>query len=319
MKKLILISIILSLFSCREEPVKIINALLYQDTSLPVLLDMKSLDERSVELVFSKPISMIFSKSPDNNLSKAINYNNSIKLSFEKDLPLEREHVIYLSVKDKSQNILSLSIGIRGKNSNIPCIVINEFLSKGTETQPNRIEFEVRKSGNLSGLYLCDAIKGYEKFNYTFPNIDVYKGQYIILYINNIPNSEFNTISNNKNIVYLEAKSEVSFQSTNGMCILYDTKMGEGNILDSLVYISNTASTYSNFGKMELEKSYEYLLDIGAWVGEPVDTEKATSTRTVCRYSYTKDDTNSRYDFYIADTRTSSFGYRNPNIEFITE
>lgn len=315
MKQLIILLILL-LTSCTPTPKEVINCLLNSDNTLPQLLNIKSISENKVEFIFSEQVQVLSYQSGDNKVTNCIKNGNKLQLIFKENLPITHEYPIHLAVQDKAQNTLSLAVGIRGKNTNIPELVINEFLSRGTETQPNRIELEARSSGNLSGLCIRNAVTNYESICYSFPNLEIIKGQYIVIYINSSPNSEVRKLLESKNVIILEAKLKEGFPQANGMCLLYDTPLGEGTVLDALVYISNTATTFSKFGKAELEKSYNYLIKEGYWTGEPINSEKATSTRTICRRAQNDYDTNSAFDFYIAETRTSSFGEQNTNIEY---
>ncbi len=318
MKQILLILLtIFFLTGCEIQPKKLVNAVLYQDSTLPVLEDIVSLDEKKIQLVFSEPVKVTSFVSPDNKVRDVIEAENKVTFIFENILPINREIPLTLCTKDKGENALSLTIGITGRNPDIPRIVINEFLAKGTDTQPNRIEFECQSYGNLAGLYLTDNIKGLGTQSYEFPNIEVRKGQYIVLYTDSKPSSDvINDLVSNNTIV-LVADLNISFPSNNGICILYDTKLGKGKILDCIVYTSNTASTYSGFGKKDLESGFKALQDKGDWVGDPINAEKCTSTRTICRYMGKGEDTNSAFDFYIADTRKSSFGRPNTNEEYL--
>ncbi len=316
MKQIFLLMLTAIVIGCEVPPASLINSLIFSDTTIPQLEDIYSLDEKKVVLTFSEPVTNFSYISNDNKITNVIESENKMTLLFENNLPIDTETIISLCVKDSSNNALSLTIGVKGKNPNIPLIVINEFLSRGTDTQPNRIEFECHSDGNLAGLYLTNNVKGLETLSFVFPNIDVYKGQYIVLYVNSKPNSDVKNELLSNNVVVLEANLETSFPTTNGMCILYDTKVGNGNILDCIVYISNTASTYSGFGSKEIEQGYNKLVNSGDWFGNAINAEKCTSTRTICRYSGNRSDSNSAFDFYIADTRTSSFGSVNTNKEY---
>jgi hypothetical protein len=307
---------LLLLISCSGGPLLIHDSLLNGDVSLPCLVDTRSLDERNVELVFSEPVSILWIRSANNPVTESGEEGCRIRLRFSKALPILYEEIIRLAVRDEGGNTASLALGVRGCNPHIPNLLITEFLSRGTETQPNRIEFEALTSGSLSGLYLADGAKGYENFSYVFPDEEVQRGQYIVIYINSTPTSDEFERLESRNVLVLNAKCEKSFPQYNGMCVLYDTKLGMGRIIDALVYNSNTATTFGGWGNEDAEKSYNALLAANAWTGPAVDSEKATSTRTLCRYSGKTDDTDSAFDFYIAETRTSSFGERNKDIVY---
>lgn len=305
------------LSSCEVQPKKLFNAVIYQDSSLPVLEDIVSLDEKKIQLIFSEPVTVTSYVSKENKVKQVIESENKVTFLFETALPINKEIALSLCAKDKGENALSLTIGITGKNPDIPRIVINEFLAKGTDTQPNRIEFECQSFGNLAGLFLTNNVKGLGTLSYEFPSIEVRKGQYVVLYIDSKPSSDVKNDLESNNVVVLEANLNSSFPSTNGLCILYDTKLGKGKILDCIAYVSNTASTYSGFGKKELEQGFKVLTDNGDWFGDPINAEKSTSTRTICRYMGKGEDTNTAFDFYIANTRCSSFGRPNTNEEYM--
>ena len=86
---------------------------------------------------------------------------------------------LFIRVSDKAYNSTAVRMKLCGRNEEIPELYINEFSSRGTETQPDRIELEVHTKGNTEGLCVMDGTKGYENYSYILPSIDVKVGDYI--------------------------------------------------------------------------------------------------------------------------------------------
>lgn len=313
MKYIAILMILFSLLtSCTDSPsINIINSLTSFDIDPPILKEISSTSVYDFTLTFSESIKVKRIKINDNEVNKYSIINNKLFIKTSKSVPILKGNTSEITVSDYAGNLSHYKLQLYGKNTSIPKVKINELLTRGTDTQPERIELEVQTNGNIEGLYLSVGSKDNSNTGFILPNIDVNRGDFIVIYWNTIPKSELNT----PNCYYLYAKQDSALPSNNGVIVLYDSKMGNGEILDALVYSDFNSTTHGGFGNKSTLDSVNQIKDEFEWFGDPVDSTYMTSTRTICRYS-NRADTNTSDDFYICDTRNSSFGLPNNNKEY---
>ena len=209
--------------SCKitEQGVKILGG----DYLPPVLNDFVLLDEKTLQLEFSEKVEVtgyVAAKVTDElfdseehsqtfDLSPAIERASGIygsvacnvtkdesgclvKVSFEEEMEIGQAYEFYAEVRDFTGNSLTLALPFAGFNSRVPELMITEVQ---TETASQRsgekkdgtyrneyVELLVLKEGNLAGLELCSAYDGEAK-KYSFPPIDVKKGEIFVVHMRN--------------------------------------------------------------------------------------------------------------------------------------
>ena len=209
--------------SCKitEQGVKILGG----DYLPPVLNDFVLLDEKTLQLEFSEKVEVtgyVAAKVTDElfdseehsqtfDLSPAIERASGsygyvasnvtqdesgclVKVSFEEEMEIGQAYEFYAEVRDFTGNSLTLALPFAGFNSRVPELMITEVQ---TETASQRssekkdgtyrneyVELLVLKEGNLAGLELCSAYDGEAK-KYSFPPIDVKKGEIFVVHMRN--------------------------------------------------------------------------------------------------------------------------------------
>lgn len=308
---IIFLLILLSLIGCQSQELEeIFNMICANDKTLPCLLSLNVESTKSASAQFDEDIRVV--KVTLDNESQQYKYLSSsrIQIIFNNPISVSEAKELYLIVEDLKGNTSSFIFSVSGKNERIPNIKITEYSSKGTDTQPDRIELLAYTSGNVEGIYCANGTKGNETYGFTLPSIDVKRGDYIVIYWNAVPDKS-SFINNTNNTSYLiPANSSTKLATNNGCFVLYDTISGSGEILDAIVYSDKEATTYSGFGNANVEKSYNELVSEFEWIDEPIYSKHTTSTRTINRYNGS-DDTNRNIDFYICDTKCLSFGNSN--------
>ena len=309
--------ILLSLIGCQSQELgDIFNMLSANDKTLPCLLSLNVESTNSASVQFDEDIVVVKATLDGEKLQYKKLSSSKLQLTFPKPLSVSEAKELYLIVEDLHGNSSSFIFTISGRNDRIPNIKITEFSSKGTPTQPDRIELLAYTEGNTEGIYCANGTKGNETFGFTLPSIDVKRGDYIVIYWSSKPEKESFTNNTGNTTYQIEAKSDVKLATNNGCFVLYDTISGNGEILDALVYSDNEATTYSGFGNAKVEKSYKELVADFEWIDEPVYSKHTTSTRTINRFNGT-DDTNRNIDFYICDTKCLTFGNSNNEKKYI--
>ena len=293
----------------------IINSLFSNDRVLPSLTRQESLSMDEILLEFSKPIEVEEISIDGTDAPYIYRNETTVVVTSPQKLSIAEECKLFIRVRDSSFNSTAFSLRLRGKNDRIPTFVLNEFSSKGTSTQPDRIELEIHSSGNLEGICLMDGTKGNENFSYSLPSIEVQKGDYVVIYWDHEVDDEIVENSDGSQTVILFADSSTSLATNNGAFVIYDTVSGDGNVLDALVYTNGESTTYSGFGSKSVEASYNELCASFEWIGEAFNSKYSTSTRTVSRW-IGKKDTNTAADFYITVTKGETFGRMNSSAEY---
>ncbi len=320
MKK-ILLSVVtfLSLIACQsEEPLNIFNLFSDRDRELPYLVTMKSSDTDTVTLLFSEEVRVKKALCEENNPTYTMTMPDTVKLSFPSPLPVGDAKELYIVVSDRAGNTTSMILSVSGKNDRIPVLKITEFSSKGTDTQPDRIEIQAYSAGSTEGVYIADGSKGNESHGFILPHLELRRGDYLVIWWDTVPDKTTYTNKSSRTVYNIAAGASKGLATNNGAIVMYDTKSGDGEVLDCVIYTDGQSTTYSGFGSSAAEKTYNTLTASFDWIGEAFNSKLATSTRTVNRYNGS-DDTNRAEDFYICTTRGISFGESNTEAVYIQE
>ena len=297
MRKILFLFLSILLVSCQNPDLaRIVNSMLTQDRTLPQLRSTFTQDMKTVVLTFSEEITV-----EDATI-------DGQKADWSQSQPAS----VTIHCKD------AFIINLFGRNTRLPDVVINEFSSKGTATQPDRIELEIRSDGNIEGLTLADGTEGNETHLYIMPDIDVMRGDYIVVYWDLEGQTETETLPSGSRIIHVYAGSDEGLSTNNGCFVMKANANSTDEILDCLVYSSGESTSHGGFGSSRIEASYKDLTGSYDWIGEPVNSHYTTSTRTINR-RLGKDDTNTKDDFYICQTRGQTFGYMNSSKEYIPE
>ena len=295
-----------------------INAMLHMDHQVPVLEELSVLDRHDVTLTFNEEVEVLAASFDGLEAEAWPAAPGVIQVHSSDELPLSHAAQLFISVRDKAWNSSALSIPVSGRNNDIPSLVINEFSSKGTETQPDRIELEIRGEGNLEGICVMDGTKGNEKHSFILPDIDVERGDYVVIWWDSVPDEEVQENDDGSTVFNLAASSKEGLATNNGVFVVYRTPSGDDDVIDALVYTNGESTSYSGFGSARVEASYNGLTASFDWMGPAFNSRHSTSTRTVSRRNI-RMDTDSASDFYITVTRGQTFGRMNSSAEYVPE
>lgn len=308
--------ILLFLSSCPIEKIDYLEVPPPSSSTLPVLTTYELVDNLRVQLYFDREVyirEVIFEK-------ERLSFSRMPASYFSIILPEKLEEgekaSFRVSVSSRTGTSSSrFSLPLTGTNPYQADFLITEVSVKGTDTSPDRIELYALCPGTTGAITVTDAKLGLEDLCYTLPSFRVEKGDIIVIYIDKSHNGQDKEYNGMGMTYYLEAEEEEGLLSTNGSVLLYSHTNGKGKLLDAMIYRKSDTQSASGFGNNKTEKTMEYLEAAGAWSGEVLESDKTTSTRTFCRY-YPYSDTNTEEDWYLSDTRTSSFGYVNSNQEY---
>ncbi|MCF0238354.1 MAG: hypothetical protein HUK24_07115 [Sphaerochaetaceae bacterium] len=291
--------------ACTQSPkvYEIINVFEARDSKPPVLLGIKSISSDLIRIDFDEEIT-IYEKSflP----LAARSDGKSVFVNLSKTLKPGEKETITGRVQDRVGNTTGFSCTTWGYNELLPKTLINEFTTKGTEKSPDRTELLVLEDGNMAGMALYGGTPEDNDVVYIFDDISVFEGTFVtIWWCSQLPSN----IQNSPNSINLCANTEQDLASNNGVLVLCDSPSPGAKVLDAALYSSNTQSN-NGFGTKNAWDRACWVMDNGAWVGEPIYSKDSTATRSMSRNLGHKD-TDAVDDWYITVTSGSTFGGEN--------
>lgn len=301
MKRIFLfLFIVLFLSSCTPSTEGIISHLSY-DTSLPILLEYKQLDNSHYSLTFNENVEILETLYDKKNIYSGV-VSSSFVITFPTPLKAGDEKELFITVKKDNGNTLRCVFKLYGRNENIPRMLINELSIKGTDTSPDRIELLVLEDGNTMGISIRDNI---DENGYILPSIDVKSGDLIVISWNKTTSKEHTEKLENENTAYfLNSNMGNTLISTSGGIVL--SEYLDGKIIDAVIYSTNS----DDFSNEKAEKIASYIYENQEWDGVPLDSTNVTSSRVFARFP-TEVDENCKEDWFITAARKSTFGEYN--------
>lgn len=194
------------------------------DYETPVLESVQVLDELTLEIKFSKPVSLsdvvispVIAGVSDSSLhSKTEKLSGSLaaasgeygRLETEYEYSEDRKKVIFTFlenteigrtyevfgvVKDETGNSLTFCAPFTGFNAEVPKIIMTEIQAKyakaslktGVVYRSEYVEFLALSDGNLAGIELISASDGESK-KFEFPPMEVTRGQIFVVHLRTI-------------------------------------------------------------------------------------------------------------------------------------
>ncbi|MFA5468470.1 MAG: hypothetical protein WC224_05375 [Sphaerochaetaceae bacterium] len=294
-----------------QSPPELVNALMGKDPQGPLLIEGKATEERKVTFTFDK---LIFAEKAafkvaqvGNAIESLLPLDNTLILTLEQALRPGERTLIEGRVRDASGNTLSFQSNIWGYNAHLPRLLLNEFTTKGSGNNPDRVELLALSDGNLAGLTLYDGVADECDSAVILPPFNVIEGDYIVV--------QYTQELSGKHPIEFYG-GEVGLGSNNGLITLYDSP--GGSLLDVVVYSNRTSDSdtnYAGWGTSKVFKRVKALESSGKWLPLPLKPEGAvksadsTATRSFCRWE--KQDTDTKDDWYIVPTGKASFGSPN--------
>ena len=311
-------SILLALFlfiatgcGCNHASPTVTDLFSMQDCTPPVLLSAAAINPSTLFFQFDEPIEETTCTINANGkaVTEYLCNGKNLTVSLSNPMALATFCTIEGRVEDKKGNSCRFTTDVWAKNTRRANILINEFTTKGTESNPDRVELLVTKGGNLAGITIANGIG----VNYTdrciLPDKTVYQGNYIV-------------VSFQKGIVQEAfcSENQEGLSGNNGCIVVAETPQFDSPLLDAVLYGNLTTTTFNGFGSAALEKSAQSLCQCGQWdtvlATGSIDSTHGTSTRSLCREK--ERDTNTYHDWYIAATRQATFGARNSEEHYET-
>lgn len=237
-------------------------------------------------------------------------------LTFSEDFTCDTTYLLYAVVEDEHGNSLSFSSDFTGYNDNLPEIVLNEVRTEWSKPKPEYIELYVLEDGNLGGLFI-EVYYSTKVNTYTFPAVDVHKGEYIVLHMRSVDEAAFDetdaldacsapdSCPNARDFWY---QSDAKAIGKTGVILLKER--GNGPLLDALLYAESSKTTWPR-DEMKAAAQAAYMAGIWEDGDEPIHavcSDKCTATRTISRQDYSAEGASS---WIVVATSSATPGAQN--------
>lgn len=301
------------------------------DITPPKIECIETTSENTLSIVCNEPVSLDINNTIPEDTNIGIkefeSQENSILIKFTRDLKPGVEYIGEFKIADSNGNSLTFISKYYGFNRELPEILINEFIVKGSNTNPNKIELLVTKSGNMAGITLFNGTKNSFDYFFTFPEFYVNKGEYIVVRTisdkYSKPFIEIDDLNINNDSKFIDNVRDLrinnfKLSSTNGVISIYNNPFGQ--IIDCVVYTQNSNDETKNNRNFGLNKTVIRIDEVGeskSWISEnglifpsdAINTSDSTTTRSLNRIN--EQDTDSNSDWKTVATKEATFGFPN--------
>ncbi len=325
-----LASLLLLLVSC--SPLIDYRQLLERDMQPPAFLGIDVESPETVHILFSEKISAddedtFIVPEPPSYTSTA--EGSQVTLTFADKLVSGEAYKIKTTVKDSSGNTMTLIQTFYGYNPDIPQVVINEFTTQGSSSNPDRVEIAVLSEGNTAGMVLYEGIDTDWSQRKVFPPLSVVSGDFIVVHFKSTGDpGEIDERTSKTESGGIRAADDAwdfwveggtGLSGNNGTVSLFTAPYGP--FIDGVLYSNRTSESdenYRGFGSSHVMIEADRLQELSGWESagsliapeDSINPDDSTATRSMCRSSGSID-TNQKSDWHIVPTSTSSFGQKN--------
>lgn len=239
------------------------------------------------------------------SISVEIQYDESGKIvdvKLSERMEIGKKYELYGVVKDDVGNTLTFSAPFVGFNENVPNIIMTEIQSESVSSQNSKekengtyrlefIEFLALTDGNLSGLEILSGYDGETK-KYSFPCVEVQKGEVFTVHLRNKGNGCVNEIGENVDLAFssycgnevrdLWAEEESTVLGNKTDVIVLRNAIS-GQILDGVMYRAEDVTEWSK----NMEEYAFWLSKAGIYKSNSTEeasvTTGLTGTKTFMR------------------------------------
>ena len=281
-----------------EDELALVNVFLDKDSKPPVLLAVNSIASSIVRLDFDEQVK-VYGKSFSPFSARAD--GKSVYVTLNSSLKGGTRSQLTGRVQDFYGNTTGLELSVWGYNPDLPKVVINEFVSKGTDDNPDRVELLMLTSGNLAGMSLYSGIPDNYDAIYVFQDIVVNKGDLVVVAF---VDEESEQDSSKADYFCV---SEKRLPNDNGVLVLSSSPSAGAQLLDVVVY-SKYRDGEEYFGTNASKEKVAWARANGTWDGPAIDSTNSTSKRSMARILGC-DDTDTLTDWYIANYARKEDGF----------
>ena len=293
----------------------------------PILEAVHAVSEDTVGLRFTRSVEVVRTMfDPPVELQRVWWEDGMLQMTAREPLRVGGEYWLDAVVEDDSGNTASVLVNFFGLNPDLPRVLINEIVNKGSGNNPDFAELRVFEDGNLGGMTLYNGSPNRWATRKVFPEMWVEAGDYIIVHFRpeNIPEEVDETedksasggLRSHPEAWDLWVWEGTGLPTTSGGLTL--TEFPDGPVMDAILYSDRSYdSTAANrgFGTAAQLEIFEDVVARGGWKiagafvvpDDGVDPSTSTATRSINRDS-AGTDTDTKYDWHVAPTRGATPG-----------
>lgn len=308
--QLILLLALVLLSGCNEGEYQLSDLFDQIDNTPPMLLSAQMVDQQHARLQFNENLKHdTATLNTRSNGIETLQVNGAAAtVRFTRPLPLGSSVEVEGRFEDVRGNSIHFTLELWANNPNPASLLINEFTTKGSDTNPDRVELVATGRGNLAGLTLYAGTPENWSDRVVLPDRWVERGTYIVVLCSDDSMTDCD----------YEFDFKVGLGSNNGSLSLAANPSWGSPILDAVVWGNLTTTSNEGFGSAALLDQVTLLVKTGQWESKEskkvVDSTNSTATRSFCRNQ--GQDTNSNRDWYICATKKASFGSLNSTERF---
>ncbi len=296
----------------------------------PVLEQVLPVTEDTVGLRFNRPVEAVRLRFDPEIEVREIRWAQEMLLVSGADpLGVGREYWLDAVVEDEHGNTASVLINFYGPNPDLPRVLINELVVRGSGNNPDFAELRVFEDGNLGGMTLYNGSPGRWTTRKVFPEMTVESGDYIIVHFRpeNIP-EEVDETEDKTDSGGLRSHPEAwdlwvwegtGLPTTSGGLTL--TEFPDGPVMDAILYSERTYDSTCprhGFGTVAQLQIFKDVVARGGWKiagdfvvpDDGVDPSDSTATRSINR-DRVATDSDTKADWHIVPTRGATPGTEN--------
>lgn len=305
------------------------------DWEPPILEDVHALTEHTVGMRFSRPVEAVrLTFDPPLDLAGSMWHDGMLQLTAREPFRAGSEYWVDAVVEDRGGNTASVLVSFYGTNPDLPRVLINEIVCRGSGNNPDFAELRVFEDGNLGGMTIYNGSPGRWTSRKIFPEMDVEAGDYVIVHFRpqNIPEevdettdkAESGGLRSHPEAWDLWVWEGAGLPTTSGAVTL--TEYPDGPLMDAILYSERTYDATSprrGFGTAAQLEMFEDVVARGGWKiagdfvvpDDGVDPSNSTATRSINR-DRDATDTDTRHDWHIVPTRGATPGTENREDRF---
>ena len=255
--------------------------------------------------------------------------DGALELVVDQELSPGTEYWIDALVEDTAGNRSSLLVSVYGLNTDLPAVLINEFVCEASGNHGDWVELLIVEDGNLGGMTLYEGTPQDWDSRKVLPPVGVHAGDRVIVHFKPQGTAdEIDEISDPSAGGGRNTHPEAfdfwvdggdGIPNTTGGLVL--TEAPEGEIVDAVLYTTKryeAADDLRGFGLAGQLELFETVSAAGAWQvagsivvpDDGVDPETSTSTRSINREPGAPD-TDAAADWYVGPTSSASPGVEN--------
>lgn len=332
------IILIFPLFSCCS-PASQRTFFPEQDTQPPQFISGELLEANIFILEFNESIEIVYGDEiaiyPIISFTTEVDSNLVIVNMLDRP-ETSKEYKVSITVADESGNETCLIVNFWGKNENLARFVINEFTPAGSGNNPDALELYITESGSMNGVTLLIGTPSNFNAEYTFNELNVTTGDYIIFHCRpqftsqEVTETDCKAVSGgllSSDLAWdIWPSADMPLSGTNGVISIYESPMNQ-KLIDGVVYSNRSFDpdhNYLGWTSTTFPQIIE-LKELNGWIcegavikpEEAIFSDNSTGTRSLCRDSLSSDN-NSFEDWHTVPTGSKSFGEVNIDEIYLT-